>query len=101
MFLLSRLLKSVLEMLEDIEGAGFEDGGTLEQAHISMFLKKNKNISFDDFITSLVPTVREGIRKKIRNYLGIFPKCRTPPHPPLLGTPRPKKKIWFILRFRP
>ena len=49
MFLLSRLLKSVLEMLEDIEGAGFEAGGTLEQAHISMFLKKNKNISFDDF----------------------------------------------------
>ena len=42
MFLLSRLLKSVLEMLEDIEGAGFEDGGTLEQAHISMFLKKRK-----------------------------------------------------------
>ena len=49
MFLLSRLLKSVLEMLEDIEGAGFEAGGTLEQAHISMFLKNNKNISFDDF----------------------------------------------------
>ena len=41
-FLLSRLLKSVLEMLEDIEGAGFEDVGTLEQAHISMFLNKNK-----------------------------------------------------------
>ena len=30
--------------------------------------------------------IREGLRKKIRNFLGIFPKCRTPPpHPPLLG----------------
>ena len=50
MFLLSRLLKSVLEILEDMEGAGFEAGGTLEQAHISMFLKKRKkNICFGDF----------------------------------------------------
>ena len=40
--------------------------------------------------------VREGIRKKIRNYLGIFPKCRTPP---LLGTPRPKKKIMVYFAF--
>ena len=32
-------------------------------------------------------------QKKIRDYLGNFPKRRTPPHPPLLGTPRSKWKI--------
>ena len=31
------------------------------------------------------------LKKKQRYYLGIFPKRRTPPHPPLLGTPYPKK----------
>ena len=40
MFLLSKLLKSVLEMLKDMEGAGLEPG-TLEHAHISIFLKNN------------------------------------------------------------
>ena len=29
--------------------------------------------------------LREGLRKKIRNFLGIFPKCRTPPPPPPFG----------------
>ena len=44
-FLLSKLLKLVtLEMLEDIEGAGLE-AGTLEHAHISMFLKKKQKLS--------------------------------------------------------
>ena len=37
-FLLSRLLKFVAEMLEDMEGAAFE--GTLEQEHISMLSVK-------------------------------------------------------------
>ena len=45
-------------------------------------------------------SIREGLRKKIRNYLGIFPKCRTPPpHPPLLGTPRPKKNFMVYFAF--
>ena len=45
---------------------------------------------------------REGLKKKIRNYLGIFPKCRTPPPTPPFWEPLvQKKKLWFILRFRP
>ena len=43
-FLLSKLLKLVLEMLEDIEGAGLEADGTLEHAHISIFLKKKQKL---------------------------------------------------------
>ena len=43
--------------------------------------------------------LRDAPNKKKRDYLGIFPKCRTPP-PPLLGTPVSKKKVWFILPFR-
>ena len=38
--MLSKLLKSVLEMLKDMEGAGLEPG-TLEHAHISIFLQNN------------------------------------------------------------
>ena len=30
--------------------------------------------------------IREGLRKKIRNFLGIFPKCRTPPLERVVGT---------------
>ena len=42
--MLSKLLKLVtLEMLKDIEGAGLE-AGTLEHAHISMFLKKKQKL---------------------------------------------------------
>ena len=41
---------------------------------------------------------RYALRKKLRDYLGIFPKWRTPPpHPPLLGTPYSKKN--FIVYF--
>ena len=43
-------------------------------------------------------------QKKLRYYLGIFPKwgAPPPPHPPLLGTPYSKKKMLsFILHFRP
>ena len=42
--------------------------------------------------------IREGIRKKIRNYLGIFPKCQTPPLPPTppFGNPSSKKKIYGL-----
>ena len=44
--------------------------------------------------------LREGLKKKIRNYLGIFPKFRAPPpHPPLLGTPRPKKNFMVYFAF--
>ena len=43
--------------------------------------------------------IRYALKKK-RYYLGIFPKRRTPPHPPLLGTPYPKKILVFILHFR-
>ena len=36
--------------------------------------------------------IREPVRKKIRDFLGVFPKCQTPPpHPPYLGGLRPKK----------
>ena len=44
-FLLSRLLKLVLEMLKDIEGAGLE-AGTLEHAHISIILKKKQKLLY-------------------------------------------------------
>ena len=43
-FLLSKLLKLVLEMLKDIEGAGLE-AGTLEHAHSSIMLKKKQKLS--------------------------------------------------------
>ena len=39
--------------------------------------------------TNILDKVRS--QKKERSYLGIFPKRRTPPHPPLLGTPYLKK----------
>ena len=36
--------------------------------------------------------IRDALEKKLRYYLGIFPKWRTPPPPPpLLGTPYSKK----------
>ena len=39
--------------------------------------------------------------KKRRDFLGIFPKCRTPPLPPSFWEPLfPKGKMWLILRFR-
>ena len=41
--MLSKLLKLVLEMLEDIEGAGFE-AATLEHAHSSIILKKKQKL---------------------------------------------------------
>ena len=45
---------------------------------------------------------RYALKNKLRDYLGIFPKWRTPPPPPpLLGTPYSKKKLSFILHFRP
>jgi len=45
-FLLSKLLKLVtLDMLKDIEGAGLE-AGTLEQAHISIILKKKQKLLY-------------------------------------------------------
>ena len=49
-------------------------------------------------IISTAGALRDAL--KIRHYLGIFPKRRTPP-PPLLGTPYPKKNLVFILHFRP
>ena len=36
-------------------------------------------------------TIREPVKTKLRDYLGVFPKCRTPPPPPpYLGGLRPK-----------
>ena len=35
-------------------------------------------------------SIREPPKKNIRDFLGVFPKCRTPP-PPYLGGLRPKK----------
>ena len=55
-FLLSRLLKFVAEMLEDMEGAAFE--GTLEQEHISM-LSEKKTI--------------ENLENQKKGYYHIFP----------------------------
>ena len=46
--------------------------------------------------------LRDATQKKKRDFLGTFPKWRAPPPPPpLLGTPVSKKKVWFILHFRP
>ena len=40
------------------------------------------------------------LKIKLRYYLGIFPKWRTPPpHPPLLGTPYLKTKIIVYFAF--
>ena len=44
--------------------------------------------------------IRYALKKKKRYYLGIFPKRRTPPHPPLLGTPYPKKKFSVYFAFQ-
>ena len=41
--------------------------------------------------------IRYALKEKKRYYLGIFPKGRTPPPPPLLGTPYPKATSLSIL----
>ena len=42
-------------------------------------------------------SLREALKKKLRDYLGIFPKRRTPP---LLGTPCSKKMCGdFVIFF--
>ena len=44
-------------------------------------------------VSCLSQKLRDAVQKKRRDFLGIFPKCRTPPPPPpLLGTPVSKKK---------
>ena len=40
-------------------------------------------------VTADHSSVREPVKRKLRDYLGVFPKCRTPP-PPYLGGLRPK-----------
>ena len=45
--------------------------------------------------------VRDAPQKNKRDFLGIFPKCRTPPLPPFWEPVFSKKKVWFILHFRP
>ena len=43
-------------------------------------------------IAKIYTLLRYALKQKKRYYLGIFPKRRAPPpHPPLLGTPYPKK----------
>ena len=44
--------------------------------------------------------IRYALKQKKRYYLGIFPKRRTPPHPPLLGTPYPKKNFSVYFAFQ-
>ena len=46
--------------------------------------------------------LRYALKQKKRYYLGIFPKRRTPPppHPPLLGTPYPKKNFSVYFAFQ-
>ena len=43
--------------------------------------------------------LRYALEKKLRYYLGIFPKRRTPPPSPLLGTPYSKKKFFVYFAF--
>ena len=43
--------------------------------------------------------IRYALKEKKRYYLGIFPKRRTPPRPPLLGTPYPKATTLSILEW--
>ena len=51
------------------------------------------------YLAQIVKLVRYALKKKKRHYLGIFPKRRTPPHPPLLGTPYPKKNFSVYFAF--
>ena len=50
----------------------------------------------------LMTMLRYALRKKLRDYLGIFPKWRNPPPIPPFWEPLiQKKKLSFILHFRP
>ena len=51
------------------------------------------------YIGDVKNNIRYALKKKLWDYLGIFPKWRTPM--PLLGTPYSKKKLSFIFHFRP
>ena len=54
-----------------------------------------EGVKWDVDLEKCIFGIREGIRKKIRNYLGIFPKCRTPPTPPF-WEPLVQKKIYGL-----
>ena len=41
----------------------------------------------DSPLSEKLGSLRYALKNKLRDYLGIFPKWRTPPTPPLLGTP--------------
>ena len=45
--------------------------------------------------------IRDALKKKLRDYLGIFPKWRPPPIPPFWEPLIRKKLLSFILHFRP
>ena len=64
---------------------------TIYRLYLCWLKRKNTRSSFRLII-------RYALRKKLRYYLGIFPKWGTPP---LLGTPYSKKNLSFILHFRP
>ena len=65
--MLSRLLKFVAEMLEDIEGGAFE--GTLEQEHISMLSEKKRQK-----ILRMYGKVMMNIENK-KNVMTMPPSC--------------------------
>ena len=52
--------------------------------------KDHHDIQYLIFRSNVKIIIREPVRKKIRDFLGVFPKCRTPPAPFLEGL-RPKK----------
>ena len=61
---------------------------------------KNVGKIKSDSLVIIIVGVREPVRKKIRDFLGVFPKCRTPPpHPPYLGGLCPKKKLRVYFAF--
>ena len=60
----------------------------------TVFQNSERRVTFWGTSTLISTLHRYALKKKLRYYLGIFPKWRTPPpHPPLLGTPYSKKKI--------
>ena len=71
-------LNSTFKVILEDTKSKVESGRRLHQIHKAIYV---------------IGSIREPVRKKIRDFLGVFPKCRIPPHPPYLGGLRPKKKL--------
>ena len=68
--------------------------------YVCMYVCEPKLTFVSNFFCFYAPSPKGACKKK-RHFLGIFPKPPDPPPSFLLGNPVYKKKIVFILHFRP